>query len=117
MLVEVEISLIVGVPGGIRVQLSWRRCPVSSFQTSLQMNFCITGSHSTVHTYPYHMVQAEICKARLLVDDLYQLQHSRVSALSYKSSETKPLLENCARTTVTSSREGLLALIATFENL
>ncbi|GFU65685.1 hypothetical protein TNCV_5058201 [Trichonephila clavipes] len=54
---------------------------------------------------------AEICVGRALVDAICQLDH-------YSSgTNADHVFENCARTTVTPSGEGLRALITPFENL
>ena len=78
--------------------------------------------HSTMHSYPLQFSRHGSIwnlSGGALVDDLCQLNYSRVPVLPYNSSEMTPitLLENCTRTAVTSSREGLWVLIPTFENL
>ena len=105
------------------------RCPVSSFPTPLQTNFGVISrnkwcSHrySTMHFYPLQFsAHSWIWNllGRALVENLCQLNNSRVPVLPCNSSETTliMLLKNYARTAVTSSREGLWILIPTFENL
>ena len=103
------------------------RCPVSSFPTSLQTNFCMMGKnewcshrHSTMHSYPLQFFGSSWnLLGKALVKDLCQLNYSRVPVLLYNSLEMmlSTLLENCAITAVKFSREGLWVLIPTFKNL
>ncbi|GFY10142.1 hypothetical protein TNCV_360091 [Trichonephila clavipes] len=55
---------------------------------------------------------------RALFDNLCLLKHSRILVLPYNSSETTPitLLENFARSAVTSFREGLHALSKVYKD-
>ncbi|GFW60295.1 hypothetical protein TNCV_1843751 [Trichonephila clavipes] len=72
---------------------------------SYPLQFCVHGSSWNL-------------LGRGLVDDLCQLKHSRVPGLPHNLSERTPimLLENYARTPITSFREDL-SVIPTFESL
>ena len=86
------------------------RCPVSSFPTPMQMNFCVMGRnewcshrHSTMHSYPPQFSAHGSSwnpLGRALVDNLCLLNYSKVPVLTYNSSEMMPitLLENCVQT-------------------